>query len=158
MVEKAALVNFHLLCYTFFVAVCVLQGMKFFKGDRKSMKIEMKMEICDIVKQFCNEEPKSIEIIDTSRGDADFREVILAEGASGQKYESSLRIMISHFQRKLRCGKGPSKRIAVLAIIVHVFFTIGQGSFQKFHIRVIIVLRIERSMHHIGVCRSEAPK
>ena len=86
MVEKAALVNFHLLCYTFFVAVCVLQGMKFFKGDRKSMKIEMKMEICDIVKQFCNEEPKSIEIIDTSRGDADFREVILAEGASGQKY------------------------------------------------------------------------
>ena len=33
MVEKAALVNFHLLCYTFFVAVCVLQGMKFFKGD-----------------------------------------------------------------------------------------------------------------------------
>ena len=54
MVEKAALVNFHLLCYTFFVAVCVLQGMKFFKGDRKSMKIEMKMEICDIVKQFPN--------------------------------------------------------------------------------------------------------
>lgn len=48
MVEKAALVNFHLLCYTFFVAVCVLQGMKFFKGDRKSMKIEMKMRLATL--------------------------------------------------------------------------------------------------------------
>lgn len=32
------------------------------------------------------------------------------------------------------------------------------GNVDISYVRVIIVLRIERSMHHIGVCRSEAPK
>lgn len=131
MVEKAALVNFHLLCYTFFVAVCVLQGMKFFKGDRKSMKIEMKMEICDIVKQFCNEEPKSIEIIDTSRGDADFREVILAEGASGQKYVIKLADNDFTFPEKIEMWKRTVEAYRSLGYYCPRIFHDRTGQFPK---------------------------
>ncbi|MDE6709496.1 MAG: hypothetical protein K2J76_03290 [Oscillospiraceae bacterium] len=54
-------------------------------GMQKAVRDGCDRELLDIFRLFYNDVPISFEIIDTSRGDADFRETVIAEFETGEK-------------------------------------------------------------------------
>ncbi len=88
-------------------------------------------ELIAVFKLFFDELPHRYEIKDTSRGDADFREAVIAEWSSGEKYVIKFSDNDFTFPEKIEAWKRCAEEYRKLGYYCPVIFSSKQGDFPK---------------------------
>jgi len=88
-------------------------------------------ELINIFQLFFDELPHHYEIKNTSRGDSDFREAVIAEWSSGEKYVIKLSDNDFTFPEKIETWKRCAEEYRKLGYYCPVIFSSKQGDFPR---------------------------